>query len=100
MIFLGFMISPRSTSITTTSQAAQDPEHRRLWSGARRLGAAGRYCYSEKECLSVKLGWRPSLFGWMPLPLEEAEKCNMVCVLRLETIAIKTFEDANSSGAG
>ncbi|CAK9049112.1 unnamed protein product [Durusdinium trenchii] len=31
----------------------QDPEHRRLWSGARRLGAAGRYCYSEKEYVAA-----------------------------------------------
>lgn len=31
----------------------KDPEHRRLWSGARRLGAAGRYCYSEKEYVAA-----------------------------------------------
>lgn len=31
----------------------KDLEHRRLWSGARRLGAAGRYCYSEKEYVAA-----------------------------------------------
>eukprot|EP00434_Breviolum_minutum_P001558 symbB.v1.2.001375.t1/scaffold67.1/size356791/1 len=31
----------------------QDPEHRRLWSASRRLGAAGRYCYSQKEYVNA-----------------------------------------------
>ena len=34
---------------TSRCAVSQDPEHRRLWSASRRLGAAGRYCYSQEE---------------------------------------------------